>query len=224
MTEVNVVRQDKMKLEISRAASRLFLAHGVAETSGDAIAKAAGVSTRTVWRSFRNKESCIEPVLAVTIQRFARIMNDWPRDKSLEAHLRDAMPLGDETGESIADGALAVQLVALCAREPSVRSVWLEAYYVLEMQLLAVVARRANRSTLDFDVRVCAATIVAAIRVLDEAISIAVFSGERRYTPTDAVGLMAETIRSSASLPICDPIADSVYKLSAVRDGRAASD
>lgn len=196
-----------MQLQISREAARLFLAHGLAGTSGDAIGAAAGVSTRTVWRHFRNKEQCIAPVLAVSIQRFARIMSAWPMDAALEDHLRAAFPLDGEDPQLIADGLLAVQLVALSAREPDILSVWLEAYHGLEMQLREVVARRANRSTLDLDVRLCAASIVAAVRVVDEAASVAAVAGERSFTSTELAEMVADAIRAAATLPVCDPIA-----------------
>ena len=196
-----------MQLQISREAARLFLAHGLAGTSGDAIGAAAGVSTRTVWRHFRHKEQCIAPVLAVSIQRFARIMAAWPLAAALEDHLRGAMPLDGEDLQLIADGALAVQLVALGAREPDILSVWLEAYHRLEMQLREVVARRANRSTLDFDVRLCAAAMVAAVRVVDEAVSTTAVAHERSFTSAELADLVAGAIRAAATLPVCDPIA-----------------
>ncbi|HUD94359.1 TetR/AcrR family transcriptional regulator [Sphingobium sp.] len=205
--------RDEVRLKISRESARLFLANGIADTSGDAIAAAAGVSTRTVWRHFANKENCIEPVLAVSIQRFARILDEWPLDQALEDHLRVAMPLDGEASALIADGVIAVRLVALCGKEPAIRCVWLEAYHALEVRVQDVVARRANRSSLDFDVRLCAATIVAAIRVLDEGISVAAVTEERSYTSADLVALMSDAIRTAATLPICDPIAVGIYHL-----------
>lgn len=209
--------RDETGMKISRAASRLILDHGLAGTSGDAIAAAVGVSTRTVWRHFRNKENCIQPVLVTSIQRFARIMAEWPLDVALEDHLRLSLPLDGESPQLIADGALAVQLVALCAKEPDIRAVWLDAYHCLEIQLHEVVARRANRSTLDFDVRMCAATVVAAIRIVDQDISIAALNGDRHYSPADLVELMSGAIRNAATLPICDPIAREFYRPSAAR-------
>ncbi|WP_429593997.1 TetR/AcrR family transcriptional regulator [Sphingomonas zeicaulis] len=216
------MRRDDVRLRISREAARLFLSHGVAEVSGDAIGAAAGVSTRTVWRHFRNKESCIEPVLTVSIQRFARILKDWPLDDTLEAHLRVAMPLDGESPTLISDGAMAVRLVALCDKEPAIRTVWLDAYHALELEVREVVARRANRSVLDYDVRLCAATIVAAIRTIDEAISVAAVSGERSYTSIDLARLMADAIRTAATLPICDAIERGLHTLLSRRSAGAA--
>ena len=50
-------------MDISRHAVRLFTEQGVAATSGEQIAQAAGVSERTFWRYFPHKESCVEPLL-----------------------------------------------------------------------------------------------------------------------------------------------------------------
>ncbi|WP_413801194.1 helix-turn-helix domain-containing protein [Streptomyces iranensis] len=41
----------------------MFWAQGVDATSGDQIAEAVGLSTRTIWRHFRSKESCAEPIV-----------------------------------------------------------------------------------------------------------------------------------------------------------------
>ncbi|OEV12241.1 TetR family transcriptional regulator, partial [Streptomyces nanshensis] len=54
-------RRRRVRLEISREAARLFWKQGVDGTSGDQIAEAVGLSTRTIWRHFRSKESCAEP-------------------------------------------------------------------------------------------------------------------------------------------------------------------
>jgi AcrR family transcriptional regulator len=200
------------RLTISREAARLFLERGVAGTSGDDIAAAVRMSTRTIWRHFRNKESCIEPVLSVSIARLARILQEWPLDVALEDHLRVAMPLDGEAAETIADGILAVHLVALVAKEPDIRTAWLNSYHQLEAALHPVVSARANRSTLDFDVRLCAATIVAAIRAVDESVSVAVVSGGRSYTPAELVDFLSEAVRKAAILPICDAISIDAYR------------
>ncbi|RYE73640.1 MAG: TetR family transcriptional regulator, partial [Hyphomicrobiales bacterium] len=54
--------RENTRLELSRHAARLFLERGVADTTGDDIAAAAGVATRTLWRHFRSKESAVEPL------------------------------------------------------------------------------------------------------------------------------------------------------------------
>lgn len=213
-----------ISMKISREAARLFVRQGVSGTSGDAIAAAAGISTRTVWRHFRNKEACLGPILAVSIRRLARILEEWPMDRPLEAHLQIALPLEGEDPQLIADGRLSVQLVALAATEPDIRTGWLEAYHELERQLHDVVARRANRSTLDLDVQLCAGTIAAAIRILDQAISVAAIGSKQTFTPEELVSLLSDTIRTAATLPICDPVTAGIHDLSARRRRAATPD
>jgi len=43
-------RQQRIRLEISREAARLFWEQGVAATTGEQIAEAVGLSVRAVWR------------------------------------------------------------------------------------------------------------------------------------------------------------------------------
>jgi AcrR family transcriptional regulator len=200
------VARDEVQMAIARAAARLFLERGVAATGGEDIARAVGISTRTVWRHFRNKESCVAPLLAVSIKRFVRVMRLWSLDRSLEDHLRVALPLDWETAETIADGGLAVRLIVLASQEPDIRTMWLDAYHQLENALRPIIGERCNRAPTDFDVRLCAATIGAAIRIVDESISVAAVKGERSFDPADLVEILAGAIRDAATLPICDPV------------------
>ncbi|MBQ1162338.1 helix-turn-helix transcriptional regulator, partial [Streptomyces sp. A73] len=79
-------RRHRLRLEISREASRLFWERGVAGTSGDRIAEAVGLSTRTVWRHFRSKESCAEPIVAQSVAWELAVLRSWPPHLSLEEH------------------------------------------------------------------------------------------------------------------------------------------
>ncbi len=80
-------RHQRIRLEISREAARLFWEQGVAATSGEQIAAAVGLSVRTIWRYFRNKGSCAEPVLAQDVEEFVAVLRRWPREVSLADHL-----------------------------------------------------------------------------------------------------------------------------------------
>src|SRR5690348_8040644 len=86
---VSEERRRAQRLEISRHAVRLFRAQGVAATSGEQIARAAGVSERTLWRSFRSKESCVEPLLSQSLEAFRTVLVTWPPGVALADHLRD---------------------------------------------------------------------------------------------------------------------------------------
>ncbi|MDX6381961.1 MAG: hypothetical protein QOI57_2985 [Rubrobacteraceae bacterium] len=80
-------RRERVRMEISREAARLFWEHGVDGTTGEQIAEAVGLSVRTIWRYFRNKESCAEPVLAQDVEEIVAMMRRGPREVSLEDHL-----------------------------------------------------------------------------------------------------------------------------------------
>lgn len=204
--------RDEARLAVARNAARLFLERGVANTSGDDIAAASALSKRTVWRYFRTKESCVEPLFIASALRFASTLQEWPLDLSIEDYLESAIRVDQQTPQTIADDILAVRLIALSAHEPDLQTAWLNACHRLEQELHAVVSRRANRSVLDFDVRLCAATMVAAIRVVDESISKAAINEHQKFTHAEAVGRVASAIRAASTLPICDPIVIDNYR------------
>lgn len=194
------------RLIVSRHAARLFLENGVAATSGDDIAAAAGLSKRTVWRYFRSKEACVEPLFAVSALRFAEVLRQWPLDVSIEAHLHATLRPQDQTPEELGDDVLAVRLIALLPTEPALRSSWLMSCHLAEQSLIEVVAKRSGRSANDFETRLCAAAMTAAVRVVDEDVSEAAFLDARKFTLPEVVDQLATAIRTASTLPICDPI------------------
>lgn len=197
--------QDEAKLAVSRHAARLFVERGVAATSGDDIAAAAGLSKRTVWRYFRNKESCVEPLFDATSLRFIAMLREWPRNASIESWLQAC--LGRERPPAdLADDVLAVRLLAMLPDEPDLRASWLMATQRAEDALAAIVADRLERSPRDLEVRLCAATVMAAIRVVDETISIAAVKHRQTFTNQDVIDRLAHAIRVASTLPICDPV------------------
>lgn len=200
-------RTETSQLAVSRAAARLFIANGVAATSGGDIAAAAGLSERTVWRYFRNKESCVAPLFARTCTYFAEELRHWPRGQPIEAHLAVCFDMANMSEEYIIDGVLAVHLIAALGAEPDLRSVWLTAYHDAEAVLAAIIADRLDRSHHDFEVRLCASAVLGAVRTVDETISLAAIRDGQAFTIEQIVAQMARAIRSVANLPFCDPVA-----------------
>ncbi|KRC18043.1 hypothetical protein ASE28_04465 [Acidovorax sp. Root219] len=192
---------------VARTAARLFAGQGVAATSGGDIAAAAGISERTVWRYFRNKESCVEPLFAQTWQRFARELRCWPRHLALELHLADQFALDRHTPEEIADMVLVVRLIAALPDEPDLRSIWLHSYHDGEGEMAALIGDRLGRSHHDFEVRLCAAAVMGAVRTVDEAISRTAVCDGQAFTTEQVVAQMARAIRAVSNLPFCDPVA-----------------
>ena len=194
------------RLAVSRHAARLFLEHGVAGTSGDDIAAAAGLSKRTIWRYFRTKESCVEPLFSASALKFSSLLREWPRTVSIETFLQQRLGSGEQAPQDIADDVLAVRLIALLPQEPALRCAWLMSCQVGEEELIEIIADRLVRSVNDPEVRLCAATVMAAIRVVDETVSMAAIKHGQTFTMEDVVDRLANAIRTASTLPICDPV------------------
>jgi AcrR family transcriptional regulator len=194
------------RLAVSRHAAALFWKNGVDRTTGDMIAAAAGLSTRTVWRYFRSKEACVEPLLMATELAFATLLQRWPGDESIETFLGNAMPTLVETEQQIRDAVAAARIVAILPREPALRSAWLMACHQTEGVLAKVIAERLGRLP-EHDIKVCAAAIMAALRVVDEHLSSAAINEGKTLTMKQTTDLLASTFRTAATLAICDPVA-----------------
>lgn len=200
------IDHDATRLFIARHAAKLFLANGVAATSGKDIAAAAGVSERSVWRHFRTKESCVEPLLSQSALRFIQQMLGWSRLISIEDHLSEVFALDRRSESDEQDGILIVQLLAILQREPDLQATWLMASLLSERGLVDVISSRLDRSPDDFDIRLCAAAVSAAMRVVDEDISLAAITRGEVFTLPDVVSRMAVAIRTASTMPFCDPL------------------
>ncbi len=158
-------RKAATRLEIAREAVRLFTANGVAGTSAEEIAMAAGISARTLWRYFPSKEACVMPLLTGGIELTVRCLRSWRPDQGV-AELADAMLRGG--GGLAADRAPLLNLVRLTGGEPGLRAVWLEAHREAEPVFAAALAQRAGMSGPDLAITVQAAMINAALRTAVE--------------------------------------------------------
>jgi AcrR family transcriptional regulator len=200
-------RLEDARLAVSRHAARLFWEKGFDATSGDDIAAAAGISKRTVWRYFRSKEACVEPVLKVSELRFAALLKQWPKTESIDQFLARSMAAFVSDDAFVRDSIAAVRILAVLHREPALRSAWLMACHEAEMELVGVVADRASRASEDFEVRLCTASITAAMRLVDEEISSAVINDRMHVSSEEATARIVSAIRAGATLPICDAVA-----------------
>ncbi|MFD8568764.1 TetR/AcrR family transcriptional regulator [Streptomyces sp. NPDC059639] len=172
-------RRLMLRMSVSRAACRLFWERGVEATSGERIAQDVGVSVRTVWRHFRTKESCAEPVVTYGVEWFMSVVRDWPAEAALADHLaaevrrytRQSRP------EERADEMLALRMISLAETEPALRTVWLTACDRIEGELRTILAARLERPAADLEIRLHAAAAAAVIRVLEEHVGTAVLAG-----------------------------------------------
>ncbi|MFE5031721.1 TetR/AcrR family transcriptional regulator [Streptomyces sp. NPDC056683] len=166
-------QRQRQRLDISRHAVRLFAAHGVAATSGEQIARAAGVSERTLWRHFPSKESCVEPLLTQSIAAFRTVLRAWPSGVDLTEHLRAAyQPALDASSGGDAEAVLTV--VRLTHDEPALRAVYLVLRERAEDTFAEVLAERAGGAAGLLDVRMRAATMSAVLKVATDDLARAV--------------------------------------------------
>jgi AcrR family transcriptional regulator len=172
----------------------------VTETTGEQIARAAGVSERTLWRLFRAKEACVEPVLTISLDDFVAVLRSWPAHLELDEHLRAAY--GVELGASLEDAEALLAVVRLTRHESGLRAVWLVLHERAEPIIAGALAARLHRPVDDLDVRLRAAAVNAALRVLTDDLAWTVADGA--VTPA-ALGhhrdRLAVTLRTLTHLP-----------------------
>ncbi len=194
---VSEEQRGRQRLDISRHAVRLFAEQGVAATSGEQIAKAAGVSERTLWRCFPTKESCVEPLLTQMIDAFRGVLHAWPSYLGLIEHLRTAyQPVIDSSSGADVEAVLAV--VRLTHDEPALRAAYLTLRERAEKTFTEVLAARMGMRPDTFDVRVQAAVMSAVLKVAaddfaretaDRGITPEALDGHRDHL-ADALGLV----------------------------------
>lgn len=187
-------RRDLQRLEISREAVRLFRAQGLAATSGEQIAEGVGLSVRTLWRYFRSKESCVEPLLSQSGDAYVAMLRRWPRDRSLEEHIvADARP---SSPSSPGDDEAALAVIAMSRTEPAFRAIWLVLHERTERVLAEVVADRLGRAPDELAVRVQAATLGVALRITTEDYAVALADGVDR-SADDVIARLSEAVRAA---------------------------
>ncbi|MGV2068828.1 TetR/AcrR family transcriptional regulator [Agrobacterium sp. 22-226-1] len=193
-------------IEVARCAALLFLQKGVADTTGDEIADAAGISKRTLWRYFRTKESCVEPLFALASQRLAARLRGWPNDVSVERFLQTTYDMSKIDGQELKDTGLLIHLIARLEDEPALLGPWHMATRNTEDTMAEVIASRLDLSPKDFDVMLCAATVAAAMRIVDETVSRGAVKYGQVPTITETNDRLAQAIRRASTLPFCDPV------------------
>lgn len=173
-------QRQRQRLAISRHAVALFAEQGVAATSGEQIARAAGVSERTLWRYFHNKQSCVEPLLSMLIDDFQAVLRTWPPDVDLAEHLRAAYtPVLDASSGADVETLLAV--IRMTHEEPALRATYLALRERAESTFTDVLAERTGLPSESFEIRVRAATMNAALGVATDHVANA--TAENGITP-----------------------------------------
>ncbi|MFC5288295.1 TetR/AcrR family transcriptional regulator [Actinokineospora guangxiensis] len=157
-------RKAALRLDIARQAVRLFVAKGVGATTGDEIADAVGISSRTLWRYFPTKESCVRPLLTSSLDAVTALLRDWPADTSLLDHIARALRVG---ALAPPDPAI-LDLIRMTTADPALRAVWLQAHDDALPALHTLLADRAGTTEDDLRVKVHAAVLSSALRAAAE--------------------------------------------------------
>ncbi|MGU3651809.1 TetR/AcrR family transcriptional regulator [Mycolicibacterium sp. A43C] len=191
---------------MSRHAAALFWKRGVSGTSGDDIAAAANLSTRTIWRYFRSKEACVEPLLAKSAHRFIGVLDRWPAELSLGQHMRADAIAHPFSEQDLADETAAMRIAAMSATEPALRTAYLMVHDEMERGFIPVIAKRLDLPTHDLTVRLCAAATTAALRVVDEDVSTAVVVDGRTFESQDILTLIDRAVLDATNGRIGAPV------------------
>jgi AcrR family transcriptional regulator len=199
-------RHQRIRLEISREAARLFWEQGVAATSGEQIANAVGISVRTLWRYFRNKESCAEPVLAQDVEEFVAVLRRWPREISLEDHLVEWATNRPKDPDQRAYDEAVIKMTVLGEKEPDLRAALLMTNDRIERELVEIIAERLRRPTDNLEVRLHAAATTAVLRVISEDVCAALMAGADRDSIGNPIERMAQAVRVATGGVVGDPV------------------
>ncbi|MFJ8137890.1 TetR family transcriptional regulator [Streptomyces sp. NPDC096013] len=195
-------RKTEIRLEIARAAVELFVAQGVAATTGEQIGQAVGVSARTVWRYFPSKEACVRPLFSAGIDVIAARLREWRPGHPLSELFDPDLATGllAATGP---DGATGSALVRLTRTEPGLRAIWLQTYDEAEPAFARALADRAGLPPDDLRPMIQAAMLNAALRAAVERFAWgAGESGSGVGTGEAPVGdaEVAETLRAALAI------------------------
>ncbi|MFJ5178385.1 TetR/AcrR family transcriptional regulator [Streptomyces griseoviridis] len=157
-------RKEALRFEIAAEAVRLFAEHGVTGTTGEQIARAVGISSRTLWRHFPSKESCVLPLLSAGLDFAVAQLRHWPADMGL----LDFVSRSLRAGELPAVAPVILDLIRMTTSDPALRAVWLQAHDDALPVLAQLLADRSGGSADDLRTKVHAATINGALRAASE--------------------------------------------------------
>jgi len=168
-TPPDLRRDPEASLQLSRIAAALFWRDGFAPARGDDIAAVAGISTRTLWRHFRSKEACIEPILTSLAITLVDIIVAWPLEQSLEDYLLPGV--GEEPVSYSDDQIHAMRMIELGRSEPALRSAWLMVCDDAERRIAPALTARLGLQPNDPEALRITAAVVAVNRAYNDELT-----------------------------------------------------
>ncbi len=193
---IDLRRRSDSRLLVSRVAADLFWRHGIAATRGDDIAAACGISTRTLWRYFRSKEACVEPVLEALGTRFVAVLRAWPATLSIEDYLRGSARPGPVVYS--ADDVAAMRMIVLGESEPALRSSWLMVCDAAERASTPLLAQRLGLASENERMRRIAASVSGAVRALNDELAADFVRSAIAPPSEDVIRALAAAMRESS--------------------------
>ncbi|MDT5078779.1 MAG: hypothetical protein QOJ80_3416 [Mycobacterium sp.] len=148
----------------------------------------------------------MEPVLTKSLHRFLATVDRWPDDLSLAEHLAVDVIAHPLTQLDIDDEVAAMRIATMTTSEPALRTAYLMVHDELERGLIPVVAKRLRLTEDDLVVRLSAAAVTGAFRVVDEDVSRAIVVDHRDVTPDEALALIDRAIRDATNGRLGGPV------------------
>lgn len=156
-------KKDATRRALVRAANRRFHHHGFEATTIDDICADVGVSRRTFFRYFANKEALAFPHRAVRLERFVDLLEGAPSNESPFDSLRTiarefARDYAANREQLIAQQKLVLSAPSLIAREHEIDHDWEQA------MVEAFAARFAGTAHAELRARMLAGAAIGLIR------------------------------------------------------------
>ncbi len=124
----------------------------------------------------------------------------------MEQFLQTPYDMSKIDSQEIKDTRLLIHLIAHLDEEPALLGPWHIATRNTEETMAEVIACRLDLLPKDFDVMLCAATVAAAMRIVDETVSHGAVKYGRVPTVAETNDRLAQAIRRASTLPFCDPV------------------
>jgi TetR/AcrR family transcriptional regulator, regulator of mycofactocin system len=160
-------KSDRTRQQLLDAANRRFRVHGYAATTAAAIAEEAGVTERTFFRYFPSKADVLATNWQVRREVFNRVLANSQGTELVDVVGEAMHAFAEAVRVDIEAGVESISRV-LHDREASTAA--MRVLLAVEHDLAVEIARRAGRSSEDFEVRTAAYAAVGVFRAALRAV------------------------------------------------------
>jgi len=143
----------------------------------------------------------------LSVRRFITLVNQWPAELSLTEHMAMYTAENPLTEREIADEVSALRIATMSTTEPALRTAYLMVHDDMERGFIPVAAQRLRLPEDDLTVRLCAASVIGAFRVVDEDVGRRVILEKEKVTQQEALALVDRAIRYATNGRLGGPVA-----------------